>query len=60
MDSECVITAHVTCRLASGVRRQFFLSLPTFGLRAEYPDLIPVAIAQSPSITACAMAMRID
>jgi hypothetical protein len=32
---------------------------PTFGLRAEYPDPIPVAISQSPSIIACAIVMRI-
>jgi hypothetical protein len=28
MDLECGITAHVICRLASGARRQLFLSLP--------------------------------
>jgi hypothetical protein len=37
MDSECGITAHVTCRLASGVRRQFFLSLPHLRRQGRIP-----------------------
>jgi hypothetical protein len=37
LDSECGITAHVTCRLVSGVRRQFFLSLSHLRLQGRIP-----------------------
>jgi hypothetical protein len=45
--------------LLQGCAVNSFSPSPTFGLMAEYPDPIPVAITQSFSIIACAMAMKI-